>query len=281
MKVIKILILGILCLHSIQTMAQKDSEAELVQAEKPMPLDDIVERRVSKSRRALKAAPIRENEIMWEKRIWRIIDVREKINKPFAYPKQPFISILLDAVKDKELMAYELDDFKTRLSQEDVWAQIAGIDSVDVWDFDLNRSVVKTVPNDINPEDIKRYRIKELWYFDTNQSKLRVKILGIAPLREIFGDNGEFRYEQPMFWLYFPEAREHLAKHQAFNPLNQTNVMSWADIFDMRFFSSYIMKDGNVHDRKLEHFLSGTDLLLESRKIQDEIFNFEHDLWEQ
>jgi len=33
-------------------------------------------------------------------------------------------------------------------------------------------------------------------------------------------------------------------------------------------------------NRRLEDYLSGVDLLLEADKIKNEIFNFEHDLWE-
>ncbi|MCB0570942.1 MAG: gliding motility protein GldN, partial [Phaeodactylibacter sp.] len=44
------------------------------------PLDDIVEKRITVEKRVLPYDPIREADIFWEKRIWRIIDVREKMN---------------------------------------------------------------------------------------------------------------------------------------------------------------------------------------------------------
>jgi hypothetical protein len=47
----------------------------------------------------------------------------------------------------------------------------------------------------------------------------------------------------------------------------------------MRFFASYIYKESNVRDRRLQDYLTGIDLLLEADKIKQEIFNFEHDLW--
>ncbi|KAA3635704.1 MAG: gliding motility protein GldN, partial [Bacteroidetes bacterium] len=54
---------------------------------------------------------------------------------------------------------------------------------------------------------------------------------------------------------------------------------SWEDLFEMRMFSSYIMKESNVHDRRLSGYLSGRDLLLESRLIEQELFNREQDVW--
>ncbi|MFT4971184.1 MAG: hypothetical protein ACI9JY_000382, partial [Saprospiraceae bacterium] len=58
------------------------------------PLDGLVER---SSRRILPYEHVREADIMWEKRIWRVIDIREKMNLPFGYPERPFFSILMDA----------------------------------------------------------------------------------------------------------------------------------------------------------------------------------------
>jgi gliding motility associated protien GldN len=82
-----------------------------------------------------------------------------------------------------------------------------------------------------------------------------------------------------MFWAYYPELRDVLARKTTFNPLNDAARMSWEDIFEMRYFSSYIYKESNVYDRRIEDYMTGVDILLEADKIKNEIFNFEHDLW--
>jgi len=56
-------------------------------------LDDIVKRTTLKERKVLAHAPIREADIMWEKRIWRVIDTREKMNQAFVYPDAPFFQV--------------------------------------------------------------------------------------------------------------------------------------------------------------------------------------------
>ena len=48
----------------------------------------------------------------------------------------------------------------------------------------------------------------------------------------------------------------------------------------MRYFASFIYKESNVYDRKIEDYLTGTDLLMESERIKSDIFNWEHDLWQ-
>jgi len=131
----------------------------------------------------------------------------------------------------------------------------------------------------LNPEDIKQFRIKEIWFFDEESSTLQVRILGIAPLKDEYDENGNYKYTTPLFWAYYPECREILARHKVFNASNDASPMTWQDMMEMRQFSSYIMKRSNVYDRKVEDYLTGVDMLLEAEKIRMEIFNFEHDLW--
>ena len=40
------------------------------------PIDDVVEKKIINERRVIPYEPIREADILWEKRIWRVIDVR-------------------------------------------------------------------------------------------------------------------------------------------------------------------------------------------------------------
>lgn len=257
------------------------SEPEAVEGEAP--LDDVVKKEVMMERRVLPYQPVRESDIFWEKRVWRIIDVREKMNLPFAYPEEPFFKILADAAVKGDLPVYSTTDdkFKKRVSTEDVLNMLSKTDTVVTFDPETYEEKVKIVRNEINFEDVKRFRVKEIWYFDKETSTMQVRIMGIAPLIDVKDNNGNFRYESPMFWVYYPQARELLARHRVFTNGGNTNAtISWEDMFEMRYFASYIYKSSNVHDRKLDEYLTGVDLLMESEKIKNEIFNFEHDLWQ-
>ncbi len=282
-----LLILGMLLVTAPTTMyAQIISETSESESEEgpdeDAPLDDIVERTISHERRVMPYEPIREADIFWEKRVWRVIDVREKMNKPFSYPGNPFINIIMTAAMDGDIRVFgtEDDKFTAKLDPMEAAAMGSAVDTITTFDPETYEEEIKVVRNDLNPEDIKRFRIKEIWFFDEESSTMKVRILGIAPLREVYDDNGNFRYEQPMFWVYYPEARELFAKERAFNPYNDASPMTWEDIFEMRFFSSYIYKVSNEYDRRIEDYLTGVELLLEADKLKNEIFNFEHDLWE-
>jgi gliding motility associated protien GldN len=108
---------------------------------------------------------------------------------------------------------------------------------------------------------------------------MQVRILGIAPIVEVYGEQGEFRYEKPLFWVYYPELRPLLARHTVFIPGNDREVLSWADIFDRRCFSSVIIKEQNRRDSRIQDYLSGMDQLPEAKQIEEALFNFEQDLW--
>ncbi|MCB0522134.1 MAG: gliding motility protein GldN [Lewinellaceae bacterium] len=276
---------GLILMLSICNLANaQEPENILTESSDPnagKPLDDIVDKRLTAEKRLLAYDHVREADIFWEKRIWRVIDIREKMNLPFAYPERPFFTILMDAAINSEITVYSTEDdkFTSSLTPDEVASMGATIDTVITFDPETYEEQLQVVRNDINPEDVKRFRLKEVWFFDEETSTLQVRILGIAPLVDKTDENGNFLYEKPMFWVYYPEAREVLSREQVFNIGNDASPITWEDLLEMRFFASYIYKESNVRDRRIQDYLTGIDLLLEADKIKQEIFNFEHDLW--
>ena len=244
------------------------------------PLDGIADPSAF-GRAPLLAYPLlREADILWEKRIWREIDVREKMNASFQGPV-PLFDILRDAVLAGEIRAFSTidDKFSTRLSVDEVQSLLATRDTIEVMDPETYEITYSIVENELSAAEILKYRLKEVWFFDTRHSTMRVRILGVAPIRYVYDQAGSFLFEQPLFWIYYPESRSMLARHNCFNEWNEADRMSWEDRLEMRFFASFITKELNVHDRRLEDYLAGRELLLESHRIKEEIFNYEHDLW--
>lgn len=286
-----IFFLGASCLVHAQIAEEiltESSEPEEVEEISITPLNDIVPKRILKERMVLPYDPIREADLFWEKRLWRVIDVREKINRSFTYPQEPFFEILKNGIDNGDLSAYKDEEFTQLMDAQDIANVLFQTDTVPVINPDTYETELTVVTNDINVADIQRFRLTEIWFFDEESSKMLVRIMGIAPVIDKYDeDTGEYLYEQPLFYIHYPTSREYLARHKAYISGNDANPLSWEDLLEMRFFSSYIYKESNVDDIRIVDIpsLGGKDLnsgvqrLLESEKIKEELFNFEHDLW--
>jgi len=264
-------------------------ETDLLESDMPSEdiyIDDIVKRRLVEENRITEYDHVREADIAWERRIWRVIDVREKMNLPLAYPEKPLFDVFREMAENGEIMVFNDEKFREPLAMADLEAKLNRIDTFVNFNYETYEETIEIAESPINAEDVKRYRVKEIWYFDEEASMMKVRILGISPIRDVYDDEtGEFKYPEPLFWIYYPEARKSLAQHRVFNENNVIATMTWYDLFESRMFSSYIIKSSNVLDLRLTDIFegyetAGIDQLLEGEKIKAELFNFEHDLWE-
>ena len=273
---------------SVSLSAQQDQQ---IITESGTPLEDIyidgiVKRSLISESPVIEYEIVREADAVWEKKIWRVIDVREKINIPFRSPIKPFFSILRDMAENGDIAVFEDEFFRVPMTIEQIDGKLNRIDTTTIFDYDTYEEKVEIIASEINWEDIKKFRIKEVWFFDKEVSQLECRILGISPIHDnIDMDTGELKYSLPLFWIYYPEARTHLAKVRVENDYNEISPVSWYDLFEQRRFASYIMKQSNALDLRIEDIYfgyerQGIDRLMESDKIKAELFNFEHDLWE-
>jgi gliding motility associated protien GldN len=269
--------------------AQKGAEEIITESSEPAEdryVDDIVSKRLVVENTVLPYEPIREADIAWQKKVWRVLDTREKMNLPFRYPEKPLFNVFREMIENGDITVFEDEKFTTALTPEEVEKSLNRVDTSVIFDYDTYEEKVQVVKSEISWEDINRFRVKEIWFFDEESSRLRVRILGIAPERDVYDDETqEFKYSLPLFWIYYPEARNLLSKHRIFNENNDMAPMTWAALFESRFFSSVIYKSSNVLDLRVKDMFDATkensniDILLESKKIKAELFNFEHDFW--
>jgi len=247
--------------------------------EQQAPRDGFYDRVSPSEREIIPYDHIRESDVFWEKRIWRVIDSREKINLPFKYEgidwkdMFPLITIFNNAIKEGAVV-YNDEYFKLPMTPEDFEKKTASIDTIPIYDLYGNFVKDSVVRNEFDPNAVKKFRVKEDWYFDKETSTLQVRILGIAP---IFTDPDAG--ELPLYWVYYPDFRKLLVKQDCFNPKNDAIRMSWDDIFEGRLFGSYIIKESNVLDRRIQDYKTGVDALMEAEKIKQDMFEWEHDLW--
>jgi len=254
------------------------------------PRDGVYDKINTLEKKPIPYAYVREADVMWQKRIWRVIDLREKINQPFYYPIDPhnqwrsLMQVIMDALKEGSVIAYDAslptDEFTTPLSYQELLNTLERTDTLQLQrtypPYDWYDTIIK---RSFNAQDVKKFRIKEDWFFDKQRSVMDVRILGICPIVDDYTEKGVLRGVRPLFWIYFPEARTVFAKAEVFNRYNSANRLTYDDVFWKRMFNSYIYKEDNVFDRKISDYAQGMDALLESERIKNEIFSFEEDLW--
>jgi gliding motility associated protien GldN len=251
------------------------------------PLDGYYKKSNVLSARVTPYANLRESDVMFSKRVWREIDVRDKVNTIFASPKSRLITILTDAIQAGELTAYDAsstkddvngDEFSAVLNAKDAMAKFADSVVVPIFDQDGNQTGSKVEAGEFNPDSIVKFRIKEDWIFDKQRSVFEPRIVGIAPMVKI-SKAGQAFDEQPAFWIYFPEARNLLVTKAAVNRTNDLAGLSYDDIFMKRIFSSYVVKESNPNDLRIKDYAIGIDKLYESERVKKALMDFEHDLW--
>jgi len=253
--------------------------------------DNSIDRQLVRDRVPLTYENIREDDAVYRQRVWREIDTREKINLPFRYAanedngNQRFISILYNAVQSGDITVFNGDDdrFTTPLTKEQVAATITGgMDTVPVVDINGEITGYQARQKMIEPDSIYRYRLKEEWIFDKESSRMFVRILGIAPIMRKYSSSGMDLGDNILFWAYYPDLRPTLAKYEVYNGKNYAGRMSWEELFESRFFSSYITKStiDNAFDKSLKEYIKDPLFrLLEGDNIKEKIFNYEQDLW--
>lgn len=255
-------------------------------------LDGVYIKENTPSRRVIPYTNLREADVMWSKRIWRRIDLRKKQNQVFYYPEEPaqgrknlFDYIKQAILESGTLTAYDPgtavdpdDEFTRALTPEDVLSKMVTESEIDVYDEFGDPIGTETVRDTVRATQVKFYEVKEEWFFERQKSQMEVRIIGIKPVIEKEGPDGEPTMED-LFWIYFPEARYVFSNSEVFNRINDAERRTYEDIFWKRQFESTVIKESNVYDRAISMYKTGLDALLEAEQIEEKIFNFEHDLW--
>ncbi len=250
--------------------------------------DGIYDKENANYRRFIPYTHLREGDVVWEKRVWREIDLREKINQPLYYPinfdasnngRLSLLRVIAKYASSGQILAFKDEDFLAQLELSDVRGKFSTCDSIEESNYNENGEEVITKRWSCDSLGVLRecqvLRLKEDWFFDKQKSVLEVRILGIQFLKRDEEKGGL----KDLFWVYFPACRLYFAKHEVYNPKNDSERRTFEDVFWKRQFSSSVFKETNVYDRQFSDYTSGIDQLLESDRVKNDIFKWEHDLW--
>ena len=180
-------------------------------------LDGIYMKEHVPSRKPVPYYYIREADQMWTKKIWRMLDLREKQNFPLYYPKAPvddrmsLIDLIIkaaekgmdfseDSKNTPHLVLYDapsnvqFSEFYSPINPNGI-ADSAKLNEKLKVQFgvkDEKKAIENVVTGAIDSVPIKgerhtdevyRYILKEEWFFDKQRSKMDVRIIGLCPIR--------------------------------------------------------------------------------------------------
>ncbi len=183
---------------------------------------------------------VKPSPMVWKKQVTRMIDMREKDDTIEHHLRDvsrytTLLEYMIKEINAGKLTAYSNCDgglFTQKLTAKELEQQMSSKpDTVTITDPVTGKEVVKVITRDFNFDIVHKYRLKEEWTLDPNTGKTQIQIVGIAPIKEIFGENGSFRGYQAMFWLHFNEARAAITQYELYHPNNTIGSHIWDDYF--------------------------------------------------
>ena len=260
---------------------------------KSMRNDNAFDKSGLNARTPLPYEHLRWDDAFYAEKVWRELDLREKLNRVFQYEaiddngSQMFVNMVMNAVNKGDVTAFSDDRFTTPLDLATIQQLTSGkLDTNYVYDIKQIDKVIgiNVSRKAFDAKSVTRLRLKEEWVFDRESSRMFCRILGIGFLKtEYFPNTTKERGTSSLLWIYYPDLRPTLAKAEVYNPKNMgQNRMTWEELFESRMFSSYITKStlDNPGNKPIKTYLKDPILaLLEGENIKEKIFNFEQDLW--
>ena len=256
-------------------------------------MDDLFDRQEVPMNRHVEALPMpSKDDVLWNKTIYRVIDLREIPNLVAYYPILPgdgrynLARTFFEGLRDGAFVAYGTEnpnsEFRDTITYDMVKQKMGYNDQViDQEDPETGVVTRETIPGEFKYDEVMQYWVKEVWYIDIRRGKLEVRIRGIAPIQFYTKEEDQsVQLKRRVCWFYYPEVRNWLANHEIYNPSNDSKRMTYDDWFLNRKFQSYIVKESNMYNRRISDYREGIDEREESMYIMNQILDKEQGLWE-
>jgi len=256
--------------------------------------------------------PVHEDNIMFKKRVWRRMDLREKQNLPFFSSGNEITKHIIESAKAGIIPIYKDDSLQNRKTKEefledlenpqlqdlnagggdDAWGNAGGDDGwgdAGGWgddgggDEEEDAAEVEEVDTKFSNRQVSLLEIVEDMIFDNQRSVLvwDIQAIKLVIPAENFTSGiekviGVFKYKD-LVDLF----RSNPEQMIWFNPQNSAEHKNLADAFALRLFSARIVKVANPSDNMIIDIYdeSAREGIMASQWIEYELMEKEHELW--
>ncbi len=240
-----------------------------------------------------------DRDVLWAKTTWEFIDIKQRANFPLVYPldtntlgknRRSLFQILVNNVKNGNIKHIYADSYFSReMSFQELDATLHRADTLDEGYSQLNAGMELDPQyvshTDVDGADVRGFRIRGYWYFDSRQGDLRYRLIGIAPVvTDAYSKSQGLDDSEPveLFWIFYPEIRDILFQKKVFNEDNTARPLNFDHLLNSRRFSAVIYKVDNANnDRAVKDYIGDNSMmqLLESERLKEEIRDFEVNMW--
>lgn len=226
---------------------------------------------------------------MSARRVWSYLDFKEKVNK-LTYnnsnPKvkqYPLVEILNLWILTGKMKCFASPQFgapaNLPLSPAEFTKLCITRDTVEERLLDENgeeKFITEVRADTIGSAKITGFLVVEDWLFNRHSVMMEKKIVGLAPV--IY--DAKTHKNRELYWVYYPECCELLYSYTTINPNGvKDQSYTYREAFEKRFFSAYVVKEGNVYDREKPENAKGFEVKNENRRNREKFESAEDDLW--
>lgn len=241
--------------------------------------------------------PIHVSDIMFRKTLLRALDLREKQNRPIFSRNKEITRLLIDATRRGEITPYATDSLRdgrklTITEFDDAMRIPSSLDTMSLYDmygpeWKTNPEVAPMLASQFFfPQDLYQMQIKEDMVFDKQRSRMYFDIHALTMLVPADHSDNLKGIEIPVASYEYKELVEKIFADNPnaiwYNPRNDSEHRTLADAFELRLFSSYIIKVSNPMNAYLVDIYGGDQHkgILASQWAAFELLEYEHNLWE-
>ena len=228
-----------------------------------------------------------DEDVVWRRDIYRIIDLNEDANAGLDYPVEAVGSQMnLFTYMFKLMMRQRINAYEYRLDGNEVFNDaskikpLAFLDNYHIY-YEKKGNGINIDNSDIPSKEVKSYYIKESAYYDQRSATFHTKVIALCPIMSREDDFGDAPQTYPLFWVKYDDIAPYLSKQIIMtSDLNNAATMTLDDYFTKNMYRGKIYKTTNMLGKTLAQYCkSDSAMTKEQKRIEGELIAFEKNIW--